>query len=428
MLIVERAGRDVKVMRKRPVSGEEWQSCMKRYNGMSSIMSQEQLRDDYCDKARRQLKEAVATRHRKPCEAYNEDGTPKEGAASSLPPYPSSADSTGGNSISKDAQDQSADNSAGPALLNFSNFLKSEPDSGWESRKRVRRGFEHQLADCIRSRYPEARFVSQLQELERKVDAISTRKRMQVEESLRHPGTCTRTLQLVMWNTHENQDSAGKSIDEEADLGGGQASCSAEGSAGSGGGKPSWTLFITGRVVDANGEEITGEGQATLASLLERVFIQLPAHLYPDSHAIEWNRWDGVCKGLKEEQAASGGNATGFSIKREGAEECKVRVMLHCASNPKRFSLSGNPELGELLGFESGSWSQLLVAFWAYVQEHSLHSDDDVSPPPLLISPPFAQLFLLAIACSQVCMIVKGGETRLWPQCKWRRPPVLLSG
>lgn len=364
--------RDVKVMRQRAASGDEWERYLKRYtlNNLGANLSREMLRNEFIGGGIRPGKES-ATR-RKPSDTYNEDGTPKGAAARALPPYP--RDSAGGVGV------KSAETDGGrsePALLNLSNFLGSQGDTGGGSRKRSRGASERQFTEGIRGRYPEARLYAQLQELERKVDSISTRKRMQVEEALKHPGTCTRTLQIIMWNTHENQvpaDTAATQPNSD-----GQAKTSA---------KPSWTLFITGRLVDANGEEVTGEGQTTLAALLERVFIQLPAHLYPDSHAIEWTCWDVAPKGngLDAPQQANGATAgrgearafSGLSVKREGAEECAVRVMLQCTSNPKRFSLSGNPELGDLLGFESGTWSQLLVAFWAYVQDHDLHSDDDV--------------------------------------------------
>lgn len=365
-------------MRQRPASGDEWSSFLKQCNVPGPSTSREMLRDQFCSSIQKQLKEAQAARYRKPSETYNGDGTPKEHARSALPPYPHGTSSSAcadanGKGIFQDSVRREL------SELNFSNFLGSEPDEETGSRKRMRR--ECQFSDGIRQRYPEAKLYAQLQELERKVDSVSTRKRMQVEEALKHPGTCTRTLQIIVWNTFENQPGAHQ---DESDTGQGVAQPhSTVQDTGDPQTKPSWTIFVTGRLVDSNGEEVKGEGQATLASLLERVFIQLPAHLYPDSHAIEWNCWDGGSKGkpaMQKQDPEEHVRAPplGFRVKREGSEECKVRVMLHCTSNPKRFSLSSNPELGELLGFESGSWSQLLLAFWTYVQDHSLHSDDDV--------------------------------------------------
>ena len=65
---------------------------------------------------------------------------------------------------------------------------------------------------------------------------------MQVEEALKHPATCSRTLQIFMWNTHENQPT------REQDFSSGDGKSSSSDVA-----KPTWTLYITGRVVDANG-------------------------------------------------------------------------------------------------------------------------------------------------------------------------------
>ena len=355
-------------MRQRPVLGEQWNAFLAKFNMMppGHALSREQVRTNFIDHINKQLKHEYALRPRKPLDTYNEDGTPKEAAASALPPFPCAEGADVKNSADMDVD--GVDALEGPGLLSIGNFLGSEPDSQGGIRKKQRRGLERQFTESIRARYPEAKLYAQLQALERKVDSISKRKRMQVEEALKHPATCSRTLQIFMWNTHENQPT------REQDFSSGDGKSSSSDVA-----KPTWTLYITGRVVDANGEEVKGEGQATLASLLERVFIQLPAHLYPDSHAIEWSCWDGGARGVAPVNEASGGGpATGFRVSREGADECRVRVMLHCTSNPKRFSLSGNPELGDLLGFESGSWSQLLSTFWAYVQEKGLHSDDDV--------------------------------------------------
>ena len=47
-----------------------------------------------------------------------------------------------------------------------------------------------------------------------------------------------------------------------------------------------------------------------------------------------------------------------YLIKESTTEECKVRVMLHCSSNPKRFSLADNPQV---LRFTSSSPAVLVV-------------------------------------------------------------------
>ena len=403
--------RDVKVMRQRPASGDEWNSFLQQWNLAPQGSNREALREQFCKQVRGYQKDLGAARYRKPADAYCDDGTPRAQAESALPPYPSDAAAVAGDGIGADADTDSkgADRSE-PSLLNLGNFLGSDPDAGGSSRKRARR--ERQFSEGIRQRFPEAKLYTQLQELERKVDSISARKRMQVEEALKHPVSCTRTLQIIMWNTHEHQAAAADRQREHSETASSAAQAPGDAQVPGAGAKPSWTLFITGRLVDSSGQEVKGQDQATLASLLERVFIQLPAHLYPDSHAIEWSCWDGGAKGKKavHEEGAGDGPTLGLRIKRQGSEECKVRVMLHCSSNPKRFSLSGNPELGELLGFESGSWSQLLLAFWTYVQQHNLHSDDDVRDP-CLNACPWARARGNMLACVRG---VGGRATHVW--------------
>ena len=433
-------------MRQRPVSGDEFGNYLKIMQHVPNMMvlgTREFMRDQYCSKQQKVLKDTALIR-RKPSETYNEDGTPIEQAAAALPPYPLAVPTAapgngsvacGETDLRSVARNESCVTGAArnePELLNIRNFLDSQTDNGVGGRKRRRGASERQFSEAIRNGYPEAKLYAQLQELERKVDSISTRKRMQVEEALKHPGTCTRTLQIIMWNTHENQvwnrhekQGAVPSASNQAQEGNSEAEKTSKsqekdtsdshetGTTDNIAPKPSWNLFITGRLVDANGEEVAGEGQRALGTLLERVFIELPAHQYPDEHAIEWTCWDGGRKGTSPDHhpngALPGGGApkafSGVSVKREGGSECKVRVMLECTSDPKRFSLSGNPLLGELLGFESGTWSQLLVAFWAYVQDHDLHSDDDVG---------FGMRPFCASSSNSVsCACVRGGYAKV---------------
>jgi hypothetical protein len=201
-------------MRRRPVTGDEWTNYLKKLSVDDMRKSRDALRKDFCSSLQDQLKKAATTKHRKPSETWNDDGTPKDEAASALPPYPQP------DTSSKSAAAESADR-RGASLLSFSNFSGTYHEAGGGgghalggggggggARKRQRRGMELQFSEGIRCRYQEVIMYQQLQELERKMDSISTRKRMQIEEALKHPDTCTARLEIVIWNTHENQPPA----------------------------------------------------------------------------------------------------------------------------------------------------------------------------------------------------------------------------
>lgn len=192
---------------------------------------------------------------------------------------------------------------------------------------------------------PEAKLYMQLVELESKIDAVTSRKRLEFTEELKAPRMSTRVLQVYVYNTHEHQ---------------------------AGGGAPSWTLHLAGRLLDDSGG-ISGGGAGSkeppFTEFFDRVFIHLPPEAYPDRHTVQW------CRG-KKGQGGEGDAVQSFKLRREGSSECIVRIQLQPTYTPMRYSLKGQPELAKLLKWQRGTWSSLLLAFWAYVRDEGLQDDD----------------------------------------------------
>jgi hypothetical protein len=144
---------------------------------------------------------------------------------------------------------------------------------------------------------------------------------------------------------------------------------------------PTWTLFVSGRVLslrEQEGEhsalqdESVEEGKEHICSaefweLFQDVAIELPTNLYPRDSLAKWS-----CGGAVTP-------STGLRLRREGSRECDIRLRLRTrrrAGEEPRYTLS-SPALSALLLFESGTIPALLRAFWDYVGSAGLVEERD---------------------------------------------------
>ncbi len=146
---------------------------------------------------------------------------------------------------------------------------------------------------------------------------------------------------------------------------------------------PSWTLFVTGRVLSRGQQEIErsapedqcdpqdlGQGDNSSADfweLFQDVAFELPTDLYPRDGLVKW-----TC-------GSAGTPSAGFRLRREGSRECDIRLRLRArrrVGEEPRYTLS-SPALSALLRFESGTIPALLRAFWAYVGGAGLVEERD---------------------------------------------------
>jgi SWI/SNF-related matrix-associated actin-dependent regulator of chromatin subfamily D len=213
-------------------------------------------------------------------------------------------------------------------------------------RKRSEAGLSEKLMTM-----PEAKLYTQLVELEEKIDAVISRKELEFAEELKAPTMTQRTLQVYLYNTHENQG-------------------------GDGAGTASWTLHITGRLLDSTGK---GGKEVAFTDLFDRVFVDLPAQDYPGCGTASWARGgaqDGGGGEMGGVVADRQGAMSSLKMRREGSKECKVKVQLHPLYTPARYTLKDQPELSKLLGWKRGTWASLLLAFWGYVRGEGLQDED----------------------------------------------------
>lgn len=218
---------------------------------------------------------------------------------------------------------------------------------------------EKQIPDKVAAILPESALYTQLLEFEARVDAAMTRKKMDIQESLKTPPRICKTLRVYIFNTFENQMQGEKNSAEP----------------------PSWSLKIFGKILeDGKDPVLAGMPQKPypkFSSYFKRITIYLDQSLYPDNHVILW------------ESARSPVLNEGFEVKRKGDKEFTAMIRLEMNYVPEKFKLS--PALSEVLGIEVETRSRILVAIWHYVKTRKLQIPND--PSFFMCDPPLKKLF-----------------------------------
>ncbi|XWS60281.1 hypothetical protein CRYUN_Cryun07bG0023000 [Craigia yunnanensis] len=269
---------------------------------------------------------------------------------------PSSAVSTPGSGSAKRSSQKPPCKNSGSSNSNMASLFKTMELTPAALRKK-RKLSERQIPDKVAAILPECALYTQLLEFEAKVDAALSRKKIDIQESLKNPPCVQKTLRLYVFNTYANQgqlDPDKKSTEA-----------------------PSLSLKIIGRILEYGKDPVLAEkvqkSYPKFSSFFKKITIYLDASLYPDNHVILWE--SSRLPALHE----------GFEVKRKGDKESTVRIRLEMNYMPERFKLS--PVLAEVLGIEVDTCPRILAAIWHYVKSKKLQNYEDNSffacDPPL---------------------------------------------
>ncbi|WCJ36245.1 hypothetical protein M5689_017458 [Euphorbia peplus] len=225
---------------------------------------------------------------------------------------------------------------------------------------------EKQIPEQVAAVLPESALYTQLLEFEARIDSAMARKKMDIQQSLKHPSCTRKTLRIYIFNTHENQ------VEGEMN----NAPAPAQPAQ-----PPSWSLKIVGRILEDGKDPILAgirpKTHPKFSSYFKKITIYLDQILYPDNHVILW------------ESSRSPTLSEGFEVKRKGNKEFTARIRLEMNYVPEKFKLS--PALSEILGMEAESRSRVMVAIWHYVKSKKLQVQND--PYYFLCDPPLKKLF-----------------------------------
>ncbi|KAJ7945714.1 SWI/SNF complex component SNF12-like [Quillaja saponaria] len=213
----------------------------------------------------------------------------------------------------------------------FSNTNTSTPFKTMELTPAVRRKKrklpEKQIPEKVAAVLPESALFAQLVEFEARIDASLARKKFDLQESLRNPPSVPKTLRIYVYNTFENQMPTVSEKNNAED--------------------PSWSLKITGRILEN------------------------------DNHVILW------------ENARSPVLHEGFEVKRKGDREFNSIIRIEMNYKPEKFKLS--TQMTEVLGIEIETRPRIIAALWHYVKARKLQNPND--PSFFICDPPLKRLF-----------------------------------
>ncbi|KAK9278953.1 hypothetical protein L1049_028535 [Liquidambar formosana] len=224
------------------------------------------------------------------------------------------------------------------------------------ARRKKRKLPEKQIPDKVAALLPESALYTQLLEFESRVDAALSRKKFDIQESLKSPPRVQKTLRIYVFNTFGKKNAE----------------------------PPSWTLKIIGRILEDGVDPVAaGMSQRPTLSLpkfssfFKKITIYLDQSLYPDNHVILW------------ENARSPALHEGFEVKRKGDKEFTARIRLEMNYVPEKFKLS--PALMEVLGIEVDTRPRIIAAIWHYVKVRKLQIPDE--PSFFVCDPPLRKVF-----------------------------------
>ncbi|KAF2749849.1 SWI-SNF complex subunit [Sporormia fimetaria CBS 119925] len=223
----------------------------------------------------------------------------------------------------------------------------------------------------------------ELQEVERTMDAMIMRKKLEVADSIYHPrAPVWGTMRVWISNTAENQPWQSTDLDPETfDFDTGTSA--------------TYRVKIQGRLLDENPDvgledddeeekdadamdEDSAEASKTTTPPKPTVFSQFfssitidfdrAKSLQPDNFTqIEWKR--------PENAAAKDANFTQLEFERKSDENINVTINLHRHLNPDRFRLSKG--LSELLDQDEDDRAGIMMKIWEYARAEGLQSDED---------------------------------------------------
>ncbi|CAH8315821.1 unnamed protein product [Eruca vesicaria subsp. sativa] len=193
------------------------------------------------------------------------------------------------------------------------------------ARKKKQKLPEKSLQERVAAILPESALYTQLLELESRVDAALSRKKVDIQEALKNPPCIQKTLRIYVFNTFANQSNTSPNAD----------------------GPPTWTLKIVGRILE------------------DVVIVNLDQRLYPENPLITW------------ESSRSPAPQEGFEIKRKENQEFAATIRLEMNYLPEKFKLS--TALMDVLGIEVETRPRIIAAIWHYVKARKLQSPNDPS-------------------------------------------------
>lgn len=198
--------------------------------------------------------------------------------------------------------------------------------------KRARKQVERTIAAV--EDVPESQQYLQLIDLEKRLDTITSRKRLHIQHALgvgeAKPETVKRTLRIFITNQIEHSE------DDEY----------------------RWSLRVEGRVI-TDDSYIKQVKKKKMSAFFSKIFVELKNK----GKTFEW-----------VQTPLAPLNCDGFEINQNGTETTKATILMYIAHDPAKFKLTTN--LSKVLGLHTATKADVIHRLWSYVKEQKLQRTD----------------------------------------------------
>lgn len=155
--------------------------------------------------------------------------------------------------------------------------------------------------------------------------------------------TTTRILRFTVSTTHEGQ-AIGRQL-------------SAMGTAK----EASWSIRLSGRLLDAQGRVMTGTGVRKMSSFFKSIIVQLDRNEFPNQWNMAWTK------------SKSADDVDTFTFTRKSTKESLAKIYLHLTDGPsEKYAVSEVLQRAVGLTKTEYTRAEVLVAVWKHVREHNL--------------------------------------------------------
>uniref|UniRef100_A0A914GUT1 DM2 domain-containing protein n=1 Tax=Globodera rostochiensis TaxID=31243 RepID=A0A914GUT1_GLORO len=244
--------------------------------------------------------------------------------------------------------------------------------------RKKRRFADKMVAPEIRALMPELDAYVGLLSYEQKLDAIISRKKMEIQEALKRPLKIRRKLRIYISHSFIQAREPEREGDE--------------------GVIPMWELRVEGQLLEVSQQQQTPDASVTasvqqqptpstaastatnslpqqrptqmavqkrkFSSFFKSLVIELDKNIYgPDNHLVEWHR------------TPQTNETDGFQVKRPGNMDVKCTILLLLDHQPMKFKL--HPRLAKLLGISMETRAKIIEALWQYIKTHKLQDSVD---------------------------------------------------
>lgn len=198
---------------------------------------------------------------------------------------------------------------------------------------------------------PDAKLYQELRDIERRLDAVMTRKRFDIQNAINKGFKMKRTLRVFISNISSDQpwQTTNKKLDHHAfDFDTGAI--------------PTWTLHIEGRLLDNT--DVVQE-QQKFSNFIKSIVVELDKdnRSYANGNIAKWHK------------SSSNLKFDGLEIKRRGDMNIDVRILIYLNEYPEKYKLS--PKLSQILDMKSESRPEIIMGLWEYIKFHKLQDDEE---------------------------------------------------